>query len=343
MNSTSNYLSPEQVKTIAVIGTGSVGASWTALFLARGFEVVAQNPAPAAEHMARDFVTAAWPALRSLGMTQAEAPPLDRLRFVATAAEAACVADLVQENVPERPDVKAKVIAELDRAAAPHKIIVSSTGGITPTRLQAACVHPERLVVLHPFNPTHIVPLVEVVAGEKTAPEVTRWAFDFARYIGKHPIVLKTDTTGHMANRLQFALLREAVHCLVQGIASAEDIDAAVRYALGPRWTLMGSLMTLHMAGGPGGMRGILDHAGDAIEGWWDALGNPRLTRAVKERLIEAATEISHGRSIDEWTRWRDASLTDLIKLQRDSETAMLHPETARASADRQLPQGETS
>ncbi len=329
MKIVSTYLRPEQIKTIAVIGTGSVGASWMSLFLSFGFDVVAQDPAPDAEKQAHAFVTDAWPALRSLGIAHSEHPPLERIRFVKTAAEAASVADLIQENVPERPDVKAAVLAEIDGAAAPHKIILSSTGGFAPTKLQEACSHPERLVVLHPFNPTHIIPLVEVVAGEKTAPAVTQWAVDFSRFIGKHPILLKKDATGHMANRLQFALLREAVHCLVEGIASAEDIDAAVRYGLGPRWTLMGSLLTLHLAGGPGGMTGILAHAGDAVEAWWDALGDPKLTQEVKMQLIAAADEISQGKSIEEWTQWRDECLTDLIKLQKNGEQDLSRNKTA--------------
>ena len=146
------YLHPQELRTVAVIGTGSVGASWAALFLARGLEVVAHDPAPGAEALARDFVSRAWPALRALGQAADSVVPQQRLRFVASAAAAAAAADLVQENTPEKPALKAQVLAELDAAAAPHKIILSSTGGIPATQLQAACQHPERLVVMHPFK-----------------------------------------------------------------------------------------------------------------------------------------------------------------------------------------------
>jgi carnitine 3-dehydrogenase len=331
------YSRPEEIRTIAVIGTGSVGASWIALFLTRGFHVIAQDPGPDAEVRARQFISDAWPGLRALGATDASLPPFHMLRFVATAAQAAANADLIQENVPEHPELKAAVLAEIDGAASPEKIIISSTGGIPPSELQEHCVHAERFVVVHPFNPSHLVPLVEVVAGRKTAPEVVEWAVAFSRMVGKQPIVLRTEAIGHMTNRLQFALLREAVHCLIEGIASAEDIDAAVRYGLGPRWTLMGSLLTLHLAGGPGGMAGILAHAGDAIETWWSALGSPSLTPEVRAKLIQAGDEVAKGRSISEWTQWRDESLIQVLKLQETSERQLTGTSDSSLSPSNQL------
>lgn len=320
MSNTRSFLRPDEVKTIAVIGTGSVGASWIALFLARGYAIVAHDPAAGAQANVHTFVNDAWPALCTLGIATTPAPQLDRLRFVATAAQAAREADLIQENLPERPELKNRVLTEIDQAASPEKIIISSTGGIPPSSLQQCCTHPERLVVIHPFNPTHLIPLVEVVAGKKTSPEVAQWALDFSRYIGKQPIFLKTEAAGHMTNRLQFALVREAVHCLVEGIASADDIDAAVRYGLGSRWALMGSLMTLHLAGGKAGMAGILDHAGDAIETWWSELGKPTLTADVRTKLIQGAEQIAGGKSIDEWIQWRDSELTEILKLQQAAD-----------------------
>lgn len=311
----SEFVPVAHVKVGGVVGTGAVGASWIALLLARDIDVLAHDPAPQAERRAREFVANAWPALRALGIAQAEVAPVARLRFAGSASEVAQAADLIQENVPERPAIKEAVLREIDAAAAPHKIIASSTGGIPPSTLQAACGHPERFVVMHPFNPAHLIPLVEVVGGQYTSPEAIRWTMAFCRFIGKHPIEIKREATGHMANRLQFALVREAVHCLNEGLASAEDIDAAVRCGLGPRWTLMGSLLTLHLAGGPGGMKGILDHTGDAIEGWWSALGTPRLTPETRARLAEAAEEVARGRSIAEWEQWRDDRLVGVLRL----------------------------
>lgn len=317
---TEAYLRPVEIRTVAVIGTGSVGAGWAALFLAHGMAVVACDPGPDAEQRTRDFIAAAWPALVALGVAHASSPPLHKLSFVSTAAQAARAADLVQENTPERPELKARVLAEIDAAATPDKIILSSTGGIPPSQLQASCQHPERFVVAHPFNPSHLIPLVEIVGGKQTSPEVLEWAVAFARYVGKQPIRLNVEANGHMTNRLQFALMREAVHCLLEGVASAKDIDAAVRYGLGPRWTLMGSLLTLHLAGGPGGMKGILDHAGHAIEEWWTPMSQPRLTPEVKQRLAIAAEEACAGQAIADWVAWRDEQLVDVLKLQAASE-----------------------
>ena len=310
-----------EVKVGGVVGTGAVGASWIALLLAHDLDVLAHDPGPQAEQRAREFVTAAWPALCGLGIARQEAAPLTRLRFAASAAEVARGSDLVLENVPERPAIKQAVLREIDAAAAPHKIVTSSTGGIPPSTLQAACGHPGRFVVMHPFNPAHLIPLVEVVAGRDTRRETIQWTMAFCRFIGKHPIEIKREAAGHMANRLQFALVREAVHCLNEGLASAEDIDAAVRCGLGPRWTLMGSLLTLHLAGGPGGMKGILHHTGDAIEGWWSALGTPRLTPETRARLAEAADEVARGRSIAEWERWRDDRLVGVLRLLQNEPT----------------------
>ncbi|MDB5896954.1 MAG: uncharacterized protein JWP41_556 [Ramlibacter sp.] len=310
------YLAPEEIRSVAVIGTGAVGSGWTALFLAHGLDVIAQDPSADAENRAHALITACWPSLRGLGVARTEQPPLGKLRFVGTPAEAAKAADLVQENTPEKPELKARVLEQLDAAATADKIILSSTGGIPPSTLQRSCRNPERLVVVHPFNPSHLIPLVEVVGGEHTSEAVIEWAVAFARRLGKQPIRVNIEASGHMTNRLQFALVREAVACLMDGIASARDIDAAVRYGLAPRWTLMGPLHTLHLAGGLGGMKGILDHAGPAIEEWWTPRSQPQLTPEVKERLVRAAEELSLGRPIQTWEAWRDLNLVEVLRLQ---------------------------
>jgi carnitine 3-dehydrogenase len=308
---------PGEIRSVAVIGTGSVGAGWAALFLAHGLEVVAFDPAPGADERAFEMVTEAWPSLRALGCTDREVAPLHLMHFARSAAEAAQAADVVQESVSERPALKAAVLAEIDGAAGPEKIILSSTGGITPTEMQRSCRHPERLVVMHPFNPAHLVPLVEVVGGEATEAAVVDWAMAFARRLGKLPIGLAGEAAGHLTNRLQFALLREAVACLLQGVASASDIDAAVRHGLAPRWALMGGLLTLHLAGGGGGTRGILAHAGGAIQKWWAPGETPVLTPQVIDRLCAAGDEVARGHTAAEWIRWRDAGLVQVLQLQQ--------------------------
>ena len=317
-SNTPQYLPAGQAKSVGIVGTGSVGASWAALFLACGLDVYAYNPDPAAEAQARAFIRDAWPSLLALRELPPDTPvPEHRLVFVESLRRLAEASDVLQENAPEHPDLKARLLAELDEHAPPSKIILSSTGGIQPSLLQQACAHPERFVVLHPFNPTHLVPLVEVVGGRQTAPAVVDWAMDFARRVGKHPVRLKREAVGHMANRLQFALLRESVHCLMEGIASASDIDDAVRYGLAPRWTLLGGLLTLHLAGGAGGLKGILDHAGDAIDGWWGDLGSPSMNEKTRAKLVQATQEIARQRPVDEWVRWRDEQLPRLLRLQK--------------------------
>ncbi len=310
-----DYIPPAQIEMVGIIGTGSVGASWAALFLAHGMRVLAHDPAPGAEAKTQAFIADAWPSLMALLGTPQRAFPAEKLRFLPSIEAVAQGAQVIQENAPERPEIKAEIIAAIDAAASREKIILSSTGGIFPTILQQSCRYPERFVVMHPFNPAHLIPLVEVVGGSATAPAVTAWAMAFAELCGKHPIQLLREATGHLTNRLQFALLREAVHCLAEGIASPTDIDDAVRYGLGPRWALMGGLLTMHLAGGPGGMKGILDHAGSAIQGWWDSLGQPHLDPATRDKLLAAAQEVANGHSIAEWVEWRDRNLVQMVQL----------------------------
>lgn len=309
------------LKRVGVIGMGSVGLGWSSLFLARGVAVHAYDPAGGAQERAHRFIEAAWPALKDLGVASRDSPPFELLAFESSAAVAAARGDLVQENVFEKPALKATVLAEIG-AAAPGRIIMSSTGGIPPSDLQRDCPQPERFVVVHPFNPPHLIPLVEVVGGQQTDPAVIDWAIDFCRWMGKIPIRINAEAIGHMTNRLQFALVREAVACLREGMASAQDIDAAVRFGLAPRWMLMGSLMTLHLAGGPGGMAGILDHAGAAIEQWWTPRLVPKLSDPeVRERLVAAGKDIAGESDIQSWIRWRDQQLVHVLKLQQGSRT----------------------
>jgi carnitine 3-dehydrogenase len=315
-----NCMKPSQIRKIAVIGTGSVGASWASLFLAKGIRVQAFDKHPDARQKAEAFVRGAWNALRELGVTDRVEPDFGLLSFSSSINDAVLGVDLVQENVYEDLDLKREVLKEIESGIADETLIISSTGGIPPTQLQQGCKNPARFVVVHPFNPSHLIPLVEVVDGMETAPEVVAWAMDFVRYLNKEPVHVKLETSGHLTNRLQFALVKEAVACLVEGVASAADIDRAVRYGLAPRWMLMGSLLTLHLAGGKGGMKGILDHAGQAIESWW----TPRLVPKVDEKLIEmlsrVSSEVADQQDVQEWIKWRDEQLVNVLKLQSQSK-----------------------
>jgi carnitine 3-dehydrogenase len=224
------------VRRVAVVGTGVIGASWAAHFLAHGLDVVATDPSPGAEERLRADVAAHWPTLTPV----AGASP-ERLTFTADAAEAAARADFVQENGPEREDVKHAVYRVLDEAARPEVVLASSSSGMLPSVIARGCPrHPERVVIGHPFNPPHLIPLVEVVPGEKTAESAVEAALAFYTAVGKKPIRLRQELPGHVANRLQAALWQEAYSLVDRGVATVADIDTAIAHGPGLRWACSG-------------------------------------------------------------------------------------------------------
>lgn len=312
---------PAEVRTVAEIGMGTVGSSWTALMLAKGYHVQAFDPAPGAQERAEVLIGQAWPALRHGGLATDSEPPLDRLCFCASIAQAVDEADVIQESTPEILSDKGTILEQIDAHAGAEAVVLSSTGGILPSELQTFCSSPERFIVFHPFNPTHLIPLIEIVPGRTTSADLVDWAVDFARHIGKKPVVLKAELSGHMTNRLQFALVREAVRCIVEGVATAEDVDNAVRHGLAPRWMLMGGLQTLHLAGGHGGMQAILDHAGTAIETWWQPGTDIRLTPDIRSSLVQAANDLWSTDDLSEWMSWRDTELVTLLNVQAAAES----------------------
>lgn len=308
----------ENIRVAGLAGAGSVGTAWAALMLAKELKVVVYDPSQGAEERLNAGIAAAWPALLSLGLATQSTPPLDALSFADSLGDMARQSDLVQENVAEALEIKRDVIAEIDAALPPDRLILSSSGGVPPSKLQAFCKHPERLLLGHPFHPAYIVPLIEVVAGEKTAPEAVVLARRFYEKLGKHPITLQKEMTGHLSNRLQFALLREAIHCLHEGVASAEDIDAAMRFGLGPRWAVMGPLMTFNLAGGDGGVEQLLSRFRVDVDGWWASLGQPTLTDEVVASVSKGAQELRRGKLNSEWAAWRDRELVDFLSYRKD-------------------------
>lgn len=301
-------------KRIAVIGAGTIGASWAAYFLARGFEVSAYDPAPNGEDFARRFIDNAWPTLEKLKTVQ---PGADRKRFSFFKDPAAAVkgAAFVQESGPEREDVKIELFAAIDGAAPADSVIASSSSGLLISRVTTKCRHPERCVIGHPFNPPHLIPLVEVVGGAKTSPDAVIKAMNFYRGIGKHPIHIKKEVLGHAANRLQMALWREAIHLVMEGVVSVADADAAIAYGPGLRWALMGPHLCFHMGGGDGGMKHYMDHLGPANQSWMDDLGTPRLDAKTQKAIIDGVTEEAAGRSMDDLRRWRDRKLIEILRV----------------------------
>ena len=300
------------IEHVAVIGAGTIGASWAAYFLSRGLDVTASDPAPTAEEFTRQCIAAAWPTLERLGGVTRGARP-DRLRFERDPGRAVADAQFVQESGPEREGVKIALFAELDAAAAPETLIVSSSSGLLISRIQSRCRHPERCVLGHPFNPPHLIPLVEVVGGQKTSEDAVERALAFYRRIGKHPIHIRKEVAGHVANRLQAALWREAVHLVAEGVADVADVDAAITYGPGLRWPIFGPHLTFHLAGGVGGMEHFMKHLLVPMQSWWSDLGDPEMTPAVQRKIIDGVADEAAGRSIADLAAERDRYLIAIL------------------------------
>jgi carnitine 3-dehydrogenase len=307
------------VRQVTIVGTGVIGASWATHYLARGFDVVATDPAPGAEAKLRAYVDSAWKGACTLGQADGASP--DRLEFTADMREAVAHADFVQENAPERPELKLRLFAEMDDAAPVEAIIASSTSGITMSEMQADCRHPERTVIGHPFNPPHLIPLVEVVGGTRTAPETVEDTMSFYAAIGKRPIQLKKELPGHVANRIQAALYREVAYLIDEGVLDVADADDAVSWGPGLRWGVMGPSLLWHLAGGEGGIRHFMDHLMDRMAGdVWPSLGNPRLTPELKQKIVHGVLEEADGHSIGELAARRDAMLLALQAMRAEYE-----------------------
>lgn len=305
---------------VGVVGTGVIGASWATLFLAHGCEVIATDPAPDAEGKLRDIVQRQWSAAERLGIVEGASPA--RLRFTATLEEAASAADFIQESGPERLDIKLDLYRRLDGAASPRTIIASSSSGLLISEIQAACGHPERILLGHPFNPPHLIPLVEIVAGQQTEAWAVDAAMAFYRELGKRPILLKKEVPGHVANRLQAALWREAFALVRDGVATVEDIDTAIAHGPGLRWALLGPFLNLHLSGGAGGLQHALDHLGAPIESWWRDAGSVAIDEPLKDTLVAGANAMLTERPLAETVRERDDVLLTLLDLK--ARTRML-------------------
>ena len=318
----------KSINTVAIIGTGVVGASWAALFLAKGLEVVATDVAPDADASLRHFVEAAWPALKRLGL--APGASQSNLKFAADLATAVKNADFVQENGPERIDFKKKLYAQLDELLPADVIIASSSSGLTMSAIQSDCPsHPERCVIGHPFNPPHLVPLVEIVGGAKTSEETIQRAFEFYTSIGKRAVRLHKEVPGHVANRLQAALGREVYHLVAEGVVSVADVDTALCWGPGLRWGIMGQVLLNHLGGGEGGIDHFFAQFTGPMTAWWKVLGSPVPTPELQQTLIDGLHAEVGSRSIDELAAQRDEVLLGLLELRANSEAASLVPNRA--------------
>ncbi|MFH8631055.1 3-hydroxyacyl-CoA dehydrogenase NAD-binding domain-containing protein [Streptomyces lydicus] len=308
--------SPEDVRRVACIGAGVIGGGWAAHFLARGYDVTAWDPAPDAEDRLRRLVAAAWPALEQIGLT--EGASQDRLTVAPTLAAAVADADFVQESAPEKLELKRSLLAELAAAAPPGVVIASSTSGYPMTDMQTAAdgsaAGAGRLVVGHPFNPPYLIPLVEVVGGERTDREAVEWAARFYDVAGKSVITMDRELPGFIANRLQEALWREALHMVANGEASVEDIDASITEGPGLRWAFMGPCLTFALAGGEGGMAHMLDHFGPSLKSPWTRLEAPELDRALRDAMVDGCAAAAGERTYADLVAERDQGVIDVLR-----------------------------
>ena len=312
------------IHRIAIVGTGVIGASWAAQYLARGFDVVATDPAPDAEAKLRSYVDGAWEALAAMGL--AAGASLERLGFTSDLAQALSQADLVQENGPERPDFKIKLFADMDAMTPADSLIASSSSGITASVMQSRCANPQRILVGHPFNPPHIVPLVEVVGGRATDPEALHQAMRFYASIGKKPILLRKEMPGHVANRLQAALYREVLYLIEQDVLSVSDADAAVSWGPGLRWALMGPNLQYHVGGGAGGITHFLDGVFEGLRPVFTSLGEPGITPELKRKIAEGVLSEAGQCTVEQIASLENQQLVALLRLRNRS------PRTRRAS-----------
>ena len=301
-------IAAEDLRTVAVVGSGSIGASWAALALARGLSVVVTDPAPDAERRLRETVAA---RLTELGLPDAGS----ELGFTPDIARAAEVAQLVLESGPERLEVKREIFAALDAAAPADVLLTSSSSGLGPSSFQDACLrHPERVLVAHPFNPPHLVPLVEVVGGRLTSEAAVQSAMGVFRHLGKRPIRIRRELPGHVANRLQAALWREAYHLVGEGVVSVADVDVAISSGPGLRWALLGPFATQHLSGGEGGLAHVLEHLGPPMVEWWDDLGSPELTPELVSTLVAGVQAELGDRQESVVQAQRDLALRELLE-----------------------------
>ncbi|MEM5451158.1 3-hydroxyacyl-CoA dehydrogenase NAD-binding domain-containing protein [Paraburkholderia guartelaensis] len=305
------------IRRVAIIGTGVIGASWAALFLAKGLHVVATDIAPNAEASLRKFVESAWPALTRLGLSPGAS--LANLTFTPALEQALVGADLVQENGPERIDFKQKLYGQLDELLHADVIIASSSSGLTMSEIQkGAATHPERCVIAHPFNPPHLIPLVEIVGGAKTSEATIQRVADFYTSIGQRTVRVNKEMPGHVANRLQAALAREVYYLVAEGVVSAADVDTALSWGPGLRWGVMGNMMLNHLGGGPGGIEHFFQQFSGPMTAWWKTLGSPVLSPDVQKKLIDSVHAETGSRSIETLEAQRDEILLGLLELRRN-------------------------
>ncbi len=310
------YPDPTSVTRVASIGAGSIGGGWAAHFLARGYDVAAYIHDPEERNALMSVIETGWASLVALGL--ADGASLERLTITSDLEEAVEGAGFIQESAPERLEIKQALYKQLGDIVPPEVIIGSSTSGMTMTEIAANCATPERCVIGHPFNPPYLLPLVEIIGGKATDPEVVTWVAAFYDHAGKAPLVMKKEIPGFVATRLQEALWREALHMVANGEATPEDIDIALKNGPAPRMAVQGQCMAFHVACGEGGMATNLDQFGPALKWPWTRLEAPELTKDLRDRMVDGCNEIAAGRHFEDMAAERDRKIVAILRALRD-------------------------
>ena len=306
------FRAPQDVRCVASIGGGPIGGGWAAHFLARGYDVTAYLHSKAEIPAFRTILDTAWISLTDLGL--AAGASLDRLSIETDLKKTVEGAEFIQESAPEILDMKQELYQTLGNIVPANVVIGSSTSGLMMTDIQARCATPERTVIGHPFNPPYLLPLVEIVGGERSAPEAVQWAGEFYRIAGKAPLMMKKEIPGFVATRLQEALWREALHMVANGEATPEDIDIALMNGPAPRMMAQGQCMAFHVACGEGGMATNLDQFGPALKLPWTRLEAPELTKKLRDRMVDGCNEIAGDRHFSDMATQRDREIVALLK-----------------------------
>lgn len=301
-----------QIQQTAVLGAGVIGASWTSLFLAAGMGVDIYDPMPNAKQRVRDYITNAWPTLEALGMTERGDPNA----FCCHTSLASAVEDaqFIQECVPERLSLKRGLFAEMEPHLLPEAVVASSASGLMVSEMQQGWQDPSRFILGHPFNPPHLIPLVELVANDKTADGVLEIAEAFYKDVGKVTIRVQREVPAHVANRLQAALWKEAIYLVESGVASVEDVDKAIWAGPGLRWAAEGPHMLFHLAAGPGGLGEFCNRYGESFQRWWDDLGDTKITPELAEKLMQGIEQEGGAKTVAELATKKDALITGILQ-----------------------------
>ena len=305
---------PTPINKIAIIGTGVIGSGWTLRLLAKKKEVYVFDPNLKQEKFLLDEIKRTTKSLKNFYKTSTISTK--KLFFKKSIKEAVKDADLIQENGPENEKIKKKIVKEISKWSKPNAIIASSSSGLLPTKIQSACKNPARFIIAHPFNPVYLLPLVELVKGKKTKNNFIKKSEIFYRSLGMQPLIVKKEIEGYLSDRLQESMWRESLHIINENLASTDDLDKAIINGPGLRWSLMGTFLTFHLAGGKLGMRHMLKQFGPALKLPWTKLKAPKLTKKLSNRIIKGAKKQSKGKSIKELTTIRDNFLIDLLKLK---------------------------